>query len=560
MNIQNFKEHLKQANLPDNLTDGFECRANKLWFDANPDLDIIINFWQQQIINQTFSFVVYGAGTLIEKIFNTIPQVHYNSSLVAFVDMKAGSRDFSHFPAPVLPLHVLNTLSYDKLILCHPFAEQDMYEKACQLGIIDSNIIQVYTSKTLQDWQQQCLEKTIALQQQRIEKTKKKLPPDKKTLVYINANGPVIIHPKILKACNEPAFNIFHCHLSVLGHMVPSTTDCDYDFDCGSSLGLCIAIISTINPDVIYVNDNGLLKYQIAPLIKLFFDQKIFIYEPYDTIASIYSDASTLQAIDMTAKDIDYSLATEAYLFEQSNGVIHNDNGLPIHQLLKKHHTNHLHFHSYLGQEDIVFIDKNHFSTPIHLVFAGSVLPSNAAKEVHCDQMLLPFFKVLVSQGFKLTVYVSNAKDRTDLDDLFHEFLFFASKNPLFVIFPFTPRDHLIKKIASADFGLHLFPLPKNDSTRSAMYETSMASKIQTYIAAGLPIITGHFLKPIAKIVNDNQIGMAVNDEDINTLKEIVWNCDYQQLKQNVSLIQKQTTWQAHLAELETFLREICHS
>ena len=385
-------------------------------------------------------------------------------------------------------------------------------------------------------------------------------------LAIVNGNGPALITPKHFSLCSNPSFDIYNLRMAPLGHMVPvNPDDCVFDHDCQGSLCECINMLEAIDPDLIYVQDNGLYNVQIAPHIKIAFPDKPFIYEPYDTVSSIYSDPTLMQADGRSLEDVKFNVELERYLFSVADGIVHNDDGPQVQSLIQQTRVPDLQVQAYVDASDIHFTPAQSLHKPARLVWAGGVAPSNAPDQTRGENKLLPFFKQLVERGYYLDVYVALARDEEQLQQDYPDYIEYAASTAGFNIHPFMAREALIGKLSQeADFGLHVFPKPVADNGRLAMYQSSMASKVLTYLAAGLPLITAAHLEPIARYVSQNKVGIVAADmgkgELVSDIHHKIKVTDYAELKQHVNACQHRISIQYFIHQLETFLNNILAS
>ena len=93
------------------------------------------------------------------------------------------------------------------------------------------------------------------------------------------------------------------------------------------------------------------------------------------------------------------------------------------------------------------------------------------------------------------------------------------------------PLDEFVKEISEFDYGITLLR-PKDMA--AVEYNYFMATKFLTYLRAGLPIVIdadNHFM---ASLVNRYNIGVVLQDYDLENLPEVLNNADLLSLKRNV--------------------------
>jgi len=377
-------------------------------------------------------------------------------------------------------------------------------------------------------------------------------------MAIVNGNGPALVQPGYFTLFERLPLDVYHLGMAPLDHMMDTARDERiFHHECQGSLCECINLLEAIRPDILYVQDNGLYNAQVAPHIKIAIPDKPFIYEPYDTVSSIYSNPSLMTADGRSPEDVRFNVELEQYLFNVADGIVHNDDGPQVRALIEKSGVPDLHVQAYIDESEACFsLAPQH--QPVRLVWAGGVAPTSAPEKTRGENKLLPFFKELVAAGFHLDVYVALARDDAQLASEYPDYLDFSQQTDLFNIYPFMPRDELIKKLShEADYGLHIFPKPPADEGRLAMYQSSMASKVVTYLAAGLPVITGQHLEPIARYVSRHHVGVVAADGSAEQIYQAINDIDYAELKGAVMRHQSKLTVQTFIRQLETFMLNI---
>jgi len=375
-------------------------------------------------------------------------------------------------------------------------------------------------------------------------------------IVLINAYGPSIITPDILLTCSQPPLQVFYIYAGILSHVRPHVPHSVWHTDCKRNLWECSEVIDYVKPDLIYVQDNSLFNDQLAPLIRAGFHKYPFIYEPYDLLSSLYADDDFLKLDGRTVEDAQFGAKIERWMLGASDGVLHMDNGPQIDQVMADTQAQHLEYHAYLPESRCHFLHRKKMGDPIHLFWAGGIAPDSAQDEVRGENKLLNFFKSLINQGFAVTAYNPLAKDHDHLVEEYPQYLAYAEAQPRFRIFPCVSRESLIEILArEADFGMHLYPKPQNDEARAPMYQSSMAGKVFTYLAAGVPMLTVDFLGPISRFTKAHGTGISIGENQFHDIGKILAACDYAALKDRVHQVQQEMTAEANTPRFEAFLR-----
>jgi hypothetical protein len=83
------------------------------------------------------------------------------------------------------------------------------------------------------------------------------------------------------------------------------------------------------------------------------------------------------------------------------------------------------------------------------------------------------------------------------------------------------------------------------------------SNKFFNYLEAGIPIIVSDELKFMSWIVKRYQIGIVVKKEELNNLKNIIFEHDYNQMIENVIKVREKLSFQYNNKRLLLFLNSI---
>ncbi len=561
IDLAQVQAQIDAADLEPPLREGLGARASRLWLWRLTD-DLaqgLRRIWETEALDRREPFVVYGAGSFLKGLLASFPESRYAPWLRGFIDRRAGQADFSDWPAPVYPPEALAELDFRLVVAFHPFAEQEMLGQIKRHAPPGVDIMLFYSGDP-------CRRFMTSVIADRIERLKAGLPSRQPVpsgrapikVALLNAYGPSIVTPSALALCRQPELEVSYLYAAALDHVKPAVMPAGARrIECRRNLWECVALIGAIDPDLIYAQDNSLYNDQLAPLIKIAFPDKPFIYEPYDLIASLYADPSTLTADGRSESDAAFAVALEDWMLRQADGVVHMDNGPQVDAAMARSDANHLEFHAYLPARQCHFHDKPGPNRPIRLAWAGGIAPASAPDRTRGENKLLPFFQSLIDQGFEVRAFNPLAADRDQLEREYPEYLAYAAAEPRFRIEPFTPREKLIEILArEADFGMHLFPKPENDQARGPMYQSSMAGKVFTYMAAGIPMLTADFLGPIARFVEGEGVGVSIAADAFGEIGQRLARCDYAALKRRVRALQPTIAAEAKASELTALIRK----
>ncbi len=174
--------------------------------------------------------------------------------------------------------------------------------------------------------------------------------------------------------------------------------------------------------------------------------------------------------------------------------------------------------------------------TEWRLVFAGKVAATQASKHFFDDIKLLPLFQDLTKQELQVTIWNSPIFNNDQLRIFFSDYYQESITNPYFQFIPGVSIEKIIDKLnGNFDFGLMLYHFNPELSIGKHHLAGSMATKIFTYLSAGLPILISPELEYMADFVVKNKIGLIIKRCETTSLKDMLHQCDYASLLEHVA-------------------------
>ncbi len=168
-----------------------------------------------------------------------------------------------------------------------------------------------------------------------------------------------------------------------------------------------------------------------------------------------------------------------------------------------------LQFLPYCSKKNFLDLNKKYLSSKIskkidgtHLVYVGGIYHDYPGQF-----NTIEVFKKIISQNLHLHIYsqsyesIINTKDYQDLQ-----------KNDYFHLHKPIYGKNFLEKIAKYDWGIMIFHT-NFSSMKKEWAETQFGNKISSYIEAGLPSIVLKEMAFTAKIVEENDFGIVVEDE-----------------------------------------------
>jgi hypothetical protein len=139
----------------------------------------------------------------------------------------------------------------------------------------------------------------------------------------------------------------------------------------------------------------------------------------------------------------------------------------------------------------------------------------------------------------------------------YSELLEMEKTNSHLTIYPAVSNFKLASEIGKYHFGI--LPNFKVDGYPILDFKLDMctSNKFFNYLEAGIPIIVSNELKFMSWIVKRYQIGIVVEKKDLNNLKTIIFEYDYEQMIKNVVAVRNKLSFQHNNHRLLAFLNHI---
>lgn len=169
---------------------------------------------------------------------------------------------------------------------------------------------------------------------------------------------------------------------------------------------------------------------------------------------------------------------------------------------------------------------------PWKLVHAGQIKSQAASRAIFGDLHYLPVIHTLTTQGCEVTAYASAAPDRDTFQRLYGDYLDEAARNPRFALEPHLPVRDLIRALNGRfHFGLLIYQLDDDLKVGRPHLRAALASKLFSYLAAGLPVLVSRELEYMAELVERHGCGIVVDRNDFGRIGELLAAVDYGELQ-----------------------------
>lgn len=174
---------------------------------------------------------------------------------------------------------------------------------------------------------------------------------------------------------------------------------------------------------------------------------------------------------------------------------------------------------------------------PWRIVHVGQIKSQHAPVRAFGDLQLASLFQRWTRQGLYVSAYPGVAPAADALVD--YEAL--ARRDRAFALHRHRSIGELVGALHGAhDYGLLLYPFPRELAVGRAHLRTALASKLFTYVAAGLPVLVSPELAYMAELVERHGIGLVVEERDHDRLRERLDVVDYPALQRAVRAAQSE--------------------
>jgi glycosyltransferase involved in cell wall biosynthesis len=191
----------------------------------------------------------------------------------------------------------------------------------------------------------------------------------------------------------------------------------------------------------------------------------------------------------------------------------------------------------------------------IKLVYAGQVSHERQSKKIFGDMYYIPVIKDLTNQGFHVTVYNAVQNTRRHPLELYQEYLDEADNSDLFEFKSGIPMPDILDELhGKYHFGLIAYYFEDDLHVGKDHIKGTMASKLFTYLASGMPVIVSDQFEYMAKIVESEGIGIVVARNDLQNLARLLDSFDYQEMLDNVLLAQQKYNIDSKIPEIMELL------
>lgn len=492
----------------------------------------------------TKKFIIHGAGQCTYRLIEAAEGSPQIKKLVAILDKNPVQYNFS---VPVVPTERVFDFDFDFIVLSSKPSEFSMKSDLLRLGVDERKIMTIYKN----------YEKGVEKSYKRKAKDfirKLDKGSSKERIVF------VVLYPHNLALVEQIVRGYKKDHIYELVGIYllekPPEGMFDNTFFCNYSLAYLVNILSQIDANLIYVAAHGEWAY-LSILIKAVRKDILVIQEIYDWMENfIPNDRKAIEEGYASPEVLDVIRFSENFVRHEIEGFIYKDGGQTMKEILQDSSIPSLKFLPYPPKCQMHFIDKEPFNKPM-FVYAGAISPTSESS-IYKDIQLLPLFRDITRQGYSVTAYNVPLYDEYSLKMLFSDYYHEAAQNSLFSFKKGIPLPSLIPILAqNYQYGLMLYYFDADIFAGRKHLKSSMASKIFTYLAGGLPIIISEELENMANFVREHGIGIVVSRKEISTISNVISDYSYGELRDNIRIAQEKLCMENNIHNHKEFLRDV---
>jgi len=282
-------------------------------------------------------------------------------------------------------------------------------------------------------------------------------------------------------------------------------------------------IFQIADPNLVHLHVGwGIQALPLSPFVP---DRKRTVVDFYEVLSSL-PDAFFEKTHSSGAE----VRAAERHFFENYDHVVHLGSDEMSARLKKKYGTNgsivsvteYLHEPTY----NVPHVDHDE----IRLVYGGAIVAANSPDNMYYD----PFLKVVrhfTRDNLRLYIYNSPYLNGTGENDGLKEIIREHGLTNVHACRPLK-MEEFVRAITQYDFGAFLLKI--DDMHGGDTYNQYMATKFLTYLRAGLPILIHAENRFMAGLTERYNIGVVLQENDLENLPHILNHTDLTALKDNV--------------------------
>jgi len=489
--------------------------------------------------------LLYGAGEHTRQLIEAVD--FSNVEIEGIVDKyHCGNKHFLGYP--IFSPSDIPVINPDMVLISSQIYEEEIYQEICYL----QDQFQITIQKIYDD-------RFIFLSQERLLETFKEVQASlneqtgKRTIIYVTYPPNLNFVRQSIALRKNNFYTIF---LSFDQTIDPASLSPYFDQIHICTFYEIMNIILNLRPYLFHVSNSTANTHYLPTIIKLFSSAPV-ICEFYD-IRSLflpYEDDVAYRGKEIT----DMVHATELFSFENMDGVIYK-NSPEIKEILGTKYnmkkTAMMEFQSYPTSSYFAYpLFHQRKKDKIKLVYAGVIAPSSEPNQLFGDIQIISFCRTLLDQSLELHVYTrpyyNDKAQCADYDKL-------AENDENFYFHSGILPDKLTNEISHCDFGMLIFHFPPTLRVQNEHFQTSMSTKLFTYLEAGLPLLVSEELHYMASLIKSWGLEIVFKQEELKNIKDVIQKYDYAQLRKNVLEYRNRFSMENMIHTLIDFYENVC--
>ncbi len=347
---------------------------------------------------------------------------------------------------------------------------------------------------------------------------------------------PYFVQLKLAKMLERHGYRVFVLSVQpVVDHIKRMFCESFGDvYNTGGSYQVLQTLLEKISPTIAYVQC-WMWHYNVGRLVLDHCSAEHRVCDFYD-ITSVFAEPDKLQvAFDRGQIDMDHYL--ERYILKNADVVVSRYAEPTNRQWTRSHGVDRpiLRFNAYPVSDYVSLKAIKRPKSPYRLVYAGGLIPSNLPPGLFPEAFMWNMFEVICAQGIEVDVLHDPHRALMDDEAVYGPYVALAEREPKFRMRDGVTPDLLAQVLQQYDFGILLadFSQARSELTwaqRSGVF----ATKLLSYIEAGLPIIVNAEYSAMAKFVDRFNIGVAVTTEEVGALHDIISVLDYREMQRAI--------------------------
>ena len=325
----------------------------------------------------------------------------------------------------------------------------------------------------------------------------------------------------------------------------------DVAISCNDSLGLFAELLCRLPPLTIYLQAHARWAY-LSQFIRAANSELKIVQEVYDWMGAFIADEQLVSHEGVfSPQQVKLMLQSEDFICRHIDGYIYKDGGAWMNNKVKRSIAPSLKIYP--------CPPASYFEAPIHprnnagikLVYAGQISHKRQSKKIFGDMYYMPLIKDLTGQGFRLTLYNAVHHSRKHPAEYYKEYIDEAENSELFEFKKGIPMPGIINELNGRyHYGLIAYYFENDLRVGENHLKGTMASKLFTYLAAGIPVILSEQLEYMAEIVEKEGFGIVVSKGEIQSLADVLAKVNYIEMLENVRHAQEKYSIEAQLPKL----------